>query len=93
MNRINLLKKEEEKTAKRIEDTKKKTDRVIDMKRRNQEMNLQVRLLGKKQKILWMKKEKVKRRSLERISFKTLRLHKEGRNGTEREREREDLSE
>jgi len=46
MNRINLLKKEEEKTAKRIEDTKKKTDRVIDMKRRNQEMNLQVRLLG-----------------------------------------------
>jgi len=35
MNRITLLKKEEEKTAKRIEDTKKKTDRVIDMKRRN----------------------------------------------------------
>lgn len=35
MNRIGLLKKEEEKTAKRIEDTKKKTDRVIEMKRRN----------------------------------------------------------
>lgn len=35
MNRINLLKKEQDKTAKRIDDTKKKTDRVIDMKRRN----------------------------------------------------------
>jgi len=35
----------------------------------------------------------MKRRSLESISFRTLRLHKEGRNGTKREREREDLSE
>ncbi|KAL4496949.1 hypothetical protein ABPG72_002105 [Tetrahymena utriculariae] len=41
LNRINLLKKEQEKTQKKIEDTKIKTQKVIDMKRRNQEMNQQ----------------------------------------------------
>lgn len=30
LNRINLLKKEAERTTKRIEETKKKTDKVID---------------------------------------------------------------
>jgi hypothetical protein len=34
-----MLKKEAERTAKRIEETKKKTEKVIDQKRRNQEMN------------------------------------------------------
>lgn len=44
MNRINLLKKEEEKTFKRIDETKRKTDKVIEQKRSNQEINQLVNL-------------------------------------------------
>ncbi len=45
MNRINLLKKEEEKTIKKIGETKKKTNKVISLKKNNVEMQTQVRYL------------------------------------------------